>query len=101
MIVIECKNYQHELKKPEFDRIGGRLGTKIGRVGILAYRQTNDRRSLIKKCENYFDNEQKIIIPLNDLDFEQLLMLKMHNREDKIEYYLDEILLEIKAGSQP
>lgn len=97
-IVIECKNYRHELKNPEFDQLGSRLGKKLGRFGILAYRRAANAKKVIARCRAFFDNDEKVILPLNDADFEKLLTLKMQLQDEDIENYLDEILLEVKAG---
>lgn len=98
VVVVECKNYRHELGNPEFDQIGSRLGRKIGLFGILAYRQASDHPTVIRRCQTYFDNDGRVILPLGDPDFEELLSLKMQSRDEEIEHYLDKILLEVKAG---
>ena len=97
-IVIECKNYKHTIANPEFDQLGGRLGKKLGMFGILAYRQAQHPKKVLERCRSYFDNEEKHLLPLNDNDFR--ILLEMKNKEDTegIESYLDDILLEVKAG---
>jgi len=99
-IVIECKNYSHDLKNPEFDQIGGRLGKKIGNFGILAYRKYSKKNTIITRCIEYTNNieENSIIFRLCDKDFRQLLLLKMKNNKYGIEDYLDNILQEIKIS---
>jgi SAM-dependent methyltransferase len=97
-IVIECKNYRHNVANPEFDQLGSRLGKKLGMVGILAYRTSNNRKSVIKKCQSFFDNEGKVILPLRDEDFVALLNFKSESKDQEIEDFLDKILLEVKAG---
>jgi hypothetical protein len=97
-IVIECKNYKHDVKNPEFDQLGSRLGKKLGRFGILAYRRATNHKKVIERCRVFFDNDEKIILPLSDADFATLLTLKMQLREVDIETYLDDIMLEVKAG---
>jgi SAM-dependent methyltransferase len=98
-VVIECKNYRHEIGNPEFDQLGGRLGRKLGRLGILAYRSATKRKSVIARCREVFNNDDKVLLPLDDSDFESLLKLKMARDADGIEAYLDRILLEVKAGA--
>ena len=97
-IIIECKNYGHELKNPEFDQLGSRLGKKLGYVGILAFRKATNYATVIDRCRDFFNNEEKIILPLRDSDFETLLTLKMQGQDDDIETYLDELLFQVKAG---
>lgn len=96
-IVIECKNYSHEIGNPELDQMGSRLGDKLGRVGILAYRRTANRGRIMKRCQEFFNNERKVILPLNDNDFRKLLELKSESKDVEIETYLDDLLLEVKA----
>ncbi len=97
-IVIECKNYSHEVGNPEFDQLGSRLGRKLGMVGILAYRDANNHKTVIGRCQDFFDNEDKIIIPLSDADFVALLKLKIDFKESEIEDFLDRRKLAVKAG---
>jgi hypothetical protein len=97
-IVIECKNYRHELKNPEFDQLGSRLGRKLGKVGILAYRSAGSHSAILKKCRAFFDNDDKVILPLCDEDFVALLKFKLESKDQEIESFLDTLLLNVKAG---
>jgi SAM-dependent methyltransferase len=97
-IVIECKNYRHSLGNPEFDQLGSRLGRKLGRVGILAYRSYGSRDAVMKRCQSFFNNEDKVILPLRDEDFVVLLKFKSESNDQEIESFLDDLLLEVKAG---
>ena len=97
-IVIECKNYSHEVGNPEFDQLGSRLGRKLGMVGILAYRTAKNHKTVVTRCRDFFDNETKIIIPLSDADFSTLLNLKMESKDSEIEDFLDRRKLAVKAG---
>jgi hypothetical protein len=96
-VVIECKNYQYELGNPEFDQLGSRLGKKLGKVGILAYRSCRNAEAVIERCRIFWDNEEKIIIPLSDKDFTTLLKLRLESKDDEIETFLDRLLFRIKA----
>jgi len=42
--------------------------------------------------------DEKVIVPLADSDFEALLTLRMRSNPEEIENYLDQLLLEVKAG---
>jgi hypothetical protein len=97
-IVIECKNYRYEIGNPEFDQLGSRLGKKLGKVGILAYRSCEKPKAVMERCRVFWDNEEKIIIPLNDEDFKTLLRLKIESKDAEIETFFDRLLLKIKAG---
>jgi len=97
-IVIECKNYKHDINNPEFDQLGSRLGRKLSRVGILAFRKSGNSEAVIQRCRNFFDNEAKLIVPLSDADFAKLLGLKEDSKDEEIETFLDRRVLEVKAG---
>lgn len=97
-IVVECKNYGHDLNNPEFDQLGSRLGKRLGRCGLLAYRSAAKRKTVFDRCRAIFDNDEKVIVPLADKDFEALLRLRMRSSAEEIEDYLDQLLLEVKAG---
>jgi hypothetical protein len=97
-IVVECKNYGHDLNNPEFDQLGSRLGKRLGRCGLLAYRSAAKRKTVFDRCRAIFDNDEKVIVPLADKDFEALLKLRMRSSAEEIEDYLDQLLLEVKAG---
>jgi SAM-dependent methyltransferase len=97
-IVIECKNYRHEVANPEFDQLGSRLGRKLGRVGVLAFRNSRKWEAVIRRCQSFFDNDEKLIIPLDDDDFVELLRLKSESDERGIEGFLDRRVLKVKTG---
>lgn len=96
-IVIECKNYKEEPKNPEFDQLGGRLGYKLGRVGILAYR-SGSRGRLVRKSADILANDRKLLIPLSDDDLANLLRLYEQGGPDSIEDYLDDIVQAIDTA---
>jgi hypothetical protein len=97
-IVIECKNYRLKLGNPAFDQLGSRLGKKLGMVGILAYRSAGSYAVVMKRCQHFFNNDGKVILPLRDEDFATLLALKVESRDQEIETFLDAVLLKVKAG---
>jgi SAM-dependent methyltransferase len=98
-IVIECKNYRFELKNPEFDQLGSRLGNMIGRAGILAYRNSKSLGTVLKKCRYSFHNDNKVIIPLSDKDFAAMLKLKTESKDLDIERFLDQRFFRIRADA--
>lgn len=96
-IVIECKNYGHDIGNPEVDQLAGRLGPQLGMVGILAFRKASNLEAVFVRCRQPFSSG-KLIIPLSDADFAELLRLKADSNEDEIENFLDRRVHKIKAG---
>ncbi len=94
-LVIECKNYRHEPVNPEFDQLGSRLGKMLGMVGVLAFRSSSRRAQVIARCADIHKNEEKLVIPLSDQDFAELLALAERDDRDGIEKYLEDIVQEI------
>jgi methyltransferase family protein len=94
-IVIECKNYRDEPGNPEFDQLGSRLGNRLGRVGILAFRGTSKRSRVIDRCADVLTNDDKLIIPLSDRNFDELVQLWGQDNPEAIEDYLDDIIQQI------
>lgn len=92
-ILIECKNYRYSVNNPAFQHIGSHLGGRVGRFGILAYRR--NRKAVIGRCRRFFSQQNKVILPLCDTDFKNLLKFRMHSQENEIERYMEDILLEI------
>ncbi len=95
-IVIECRNMRHSLENKAFDQLGRALGNGngVGLFGMLAYRG-GIRRTVIERCQRYFRSEGKVILPLDDNDFEHLLDLKKKFKSDDIESYLTRRLTEV------
>ena len=48
------------------------------------YRGSNNRKTVIRRCKNYFNNNEKDLIPLNDNDYLQMLKWKVENKGDEI-----------------
>lgn len=71
-IWIECKNYSRDLGNPEVDQIGGRLGPRRGRFGLLACRSTQDYQLLADRAADILRNDGKWIVVLTDDDLLQI-----------------------------
>jgi hypothetical protein len=95
-IVIECRNTRHNLEDKAFDQLGRALGNGngVGLFGMLAYRG-GIRRTVIERCQRYFRIEGKVILPLDDNDFERLLDLKKASKTSEIKRYLTQRLTEV------
>lgn len=67
-VMIECKNYNHDLKNPELDQLIGRFDPRRGRFGIILCRSIEDRGNLLARCTDAFKSNQGVILVLTDAD---------------------------------
>lgn len=74
-ILVECRNARHSLKDKAFDGLGARLDRYMN-FGLLIYRG-GIRKSVIERCQRIFRGSEKVIVPLDDNDFCELLRRKM------------------------
>lgn len=77
-IRIKCRNSRHSLNDSAFDGLGAGLDHRKN-FGLLAYRG-GIRKSVIERCRRIFLAEEKVIVPLDDNDFDVLLRLKSLSR---------------------
>lgn len=94
-IAIECKNYTRELANPELDQLIGRFSANMGKVGIRACRDFQDKKLFIKRCRDTAQQQLGIIMPFDDEDI-NFIMLKRANKDFKgIDKFLDERLRQV------
>ncbi len=53
-VMIECKNYTHDLANPEIDQLIGRFDHRRGRFGIITCRTITDQKTMIARCADAF-----------------------------------------------
>ncbi|MGV8948383.1 MAG: hypothetical protein ACOH2E_03320 [Candidatus Paracaedibacter sp.] len=83
LIMIECKNYTHDLKNPELDQLSGRFSTNRGKLGILVYRNVSSYSRLRQMCKDTASDGRGFIIPLGDDQIiEFLKLIKIGRRLD-------------------
>lgn len=84
-IMIECKNYGHEVANPELDQLSGRLALNRGRFGILMCRSVKNYKRLIDRCRDYWKEKSELIIPILDADLVKILQAKGADPESRPE----------------
>ena len=94
-VFMECKNYSEDISNPEFDQLSGRLDNPDrGQLGILACREIKDHERVLKHCREKIKGK-KCLIVLEDKDFEQLVKLKLEDKDKTVNDYMEEKLDEI------
>ena len=84
-VMIECKNYSHDIKNPELDQLIGRFDDRRGRFGILTCRTVEDRSTLLTRCTDAFQANQGVVIVLSDADIIFALEGGFLGRESRVE----------------
>lgn len=72
-IIVECKNYSKDVANPELDQICGRFNINTGKVGILACRQIDDMELFLQRCNDAYQAQRGIVLPLVDDDLTSIL----------------------------
>lgn len=87
-VVIECKNYSHDISNPEVDQLIGRFDPRRGRLGIILCRAIEDAGRLRERCADAFRSQHGAIIVLTDADVKEMLGASFHDRKRAIESIL-------------
>jgi hypothetical protein len=83
-VMIECKNYTHDLENPELDQLIGRFDHRRGRFGIITCRDVKDRKKIVERCSDAFRSQQGIVVILTDRDISDALLAGPLGRETRI-----------------
>lgn len=83
-IMIECKNYSHDLENPELDQMIGRFDPRRGRFGVVVCRTIKDRGTLQKRCADAFISRQGAIVVLTDEDLIEALLAGPLGKETRM-----------------
>jgi hypothetical protein len=89
IVIVECKNYSHEVANPELDQVGGRFSTNRGRLGFLVARKFDDRLRFLERCKDTVHDDRGFIIPLADDDLVILLKCVETNEREEIDRFLN------------
>lgn len=95
IVMIECKNYSHDITNPEIDQLSSRFSETRGRFGLLIARKFDDRATFIKRCRDTVNDGRGLVIPLVDEDIIKMLQLKGDEKISQIEEHLKNIYQEI------
>lgn len=83
-VMIECKNYTHDLENPELDQMIGRFDHRRGRFGIIACRSIMDKKTMRARCADAFKSQQGAIVVLTDEDISESLLAGPLGRETRL-----------------
>lgn len=83
-IMIECKNYTHELENPELDQMIGRFDPRRGRFGIITCRNVSNKKTILARCQDAFKSQQGAIVVLTDEDILDALSAGPLGRESRL-----------------
>ncbi len=97
-IMIECKNYTHDLENPEFDQMIGRFDPRRGRFGIIVCRTVEDKMKTQLRCSDAFASQQGAIAVLCDEDISVALQAGPLGREVRINEIIQSQLRNYRFG---
>jgi len=83
-VMIECKNYTHDLENPEIDQLIGRFDHRRGRFGMIMCRDVRDKKKLIDRCADAFRSQQGAVVVLTDADIVDAIGRGYFGRESRI-----------------
>lgn len=95
IVHVECKNYSSDIANPEFDQLLGRFDFSRGKLGLILFRATENRKVIIQRCRDAAKSGLGIILPLDDQFLLTALKAISENKREKIDESLDRLLREI------
>lgn len=94
-IMVECKNYSTEVNNPELDQLAGRFGINRGQFGLLVSRSIDDLDTLILRCADAYKDGRGLMIPLSDVDLDEMLAGRKSGMREPYDTILSERLRRI------
>lgn len=95
IIFIECKNYTHDPKNPEYDQLSARFHNRRGRFGILVCRSIEDAKGKAARCGDVLSSGNGCIIVLEDSDIVKLVQARAKGDLTAINNLLSKKLTEV------
>lgn len=83
-VMVECKNYTHDLNNPEIDQMIGRFDPRRGRFGIVVCRDVREKDRLVARCTDAFRSQQGVVVVLTDADIKHALSGNPAGREIRL-----------------
>jgi hypothetical protein len=99
LIFIECKNYTHDPKNPEYDQLVARFHDKRGRFGILVCRTIKDKKIKNSRCGDIVGGGTGYVIVLEDKDILDLVAARNKNDFGGINNIMGRKLTEVLLGA--
>jgi hypothetical protein len=93
-IIIECKNYNQDLKNPEYDQICGRFSKNRGKFGIITCRKIIDKKKVIEDCKHIISDGRGYVLVIDDNDLINLINAKIENNKI-LDDYLERKMMEV------
>lgn len=94
-IMVECKNYTADPTNPELDQLSGRFSPNRGKVGLLLCRSFKNFDLFIKRCQDTYNDQRGLIIPIVDNDLIELLNYYDENNFSYLDKFLRDRIREI------
>lgn len=84
LIVVECKNYGHDLANPELDQIAMRFSPQRGEIGFIVGRSFDNKERFLERCATAARDGHGYVIALDDAD-----LLALVEEAERNEYEAD------------
>lgn len=98
-IFLVCKNQTGEDSKPEFDQLNGQLSADADQFGFLVFRKIKKEGDIIKQCQDFYKDKKKLVIPIMDKDFIEMLEKQKSQTNVSQQNFLNEIASKIMLDS--
>jgi hypothetical protein len=72
-IFVECKNYSRPIANPEYDQLAGRFSPSRGKVGLLVYRDYEEKSKVLESCHDTAQDDRGFVLALDDADLATLV----------------------------
>lgn len=91
VIFIECKNYNEDLKNPDFNQLIGRFN-RYSSFGIIVCNETEDKNKINQLCKDIVKDGKGYILVLEVTDLLNLISLRDKNKYEDIDDYMLNLL---------